>query len=77
MAPIIDERAFEASIEQSLIANGGYIKGDAEDFDCGLAIDSKALFQFIKDTQKETWDSLTTIHGAEVEKSLCIGLIKN
>jgi len=65
---ITNEKAFEESIEQSLIANGGYIKGDAEDFDCGLAIDSKALFQFIKDTQKETWDSLTTIHGAEVEK---------
>ena len=68
MSSITNEKAFEESIEQSLIANGGYIKGDATNFDHGLAIDSKTLFQFIKDTQKETWDSLSTIHGAEVEK---------
>jgi type I restriction enzyme R subunit len=68
MSSITNEKAFEESIEQSLIANGGYIKGDATDFDRGLAIDSKMLFQFIKDTQKDTWDSLAIIHGAEVEK---------
>jgi len=65
---ITNEKTFEESIEQSLIANGGYISGEAADFDRGLAIDSKKLFQFIKDTQKETWNSLVAIHGAEVEK---------
>ncbi len=68
MTSITNEKAFEGSIEQSLIANGGYIKGDVADFDRGLAIDSKILFQFIKDTQKDMWNSLTTIHGADVEK---------
>ncbi len=68
MASIIDERAFEASIEQALIDRGGYVKGDLALFDRALAIDSMVLFKFIKDTQKEIWDSLSTIHGAEAEK---------
>lgn len=65
---ITNEKAFEESIEQSLIKHGGYVKGNPADFDRTLALDHKTLFKFIKDTQKNTWDNLAAIHGAEVEK---------
>lgn len=63
----INEKAFEGEIEQSLI-DGGYVKGDPTAFDRTLALDSIALFKFIKDTQKSTWDDLVAIHGAEAER---------
>ncbi|MBP7795884.1 MAG: DEAD/DEAH box helicase family protein [Elusimicrobiales bacterium] len=65
---ITNEKAFEEAIEQSLIEHGGYVKGDPADFDRTLALDYRTLFRFIKDTQKDTWDNLAKIHGAEIEK---------
>lgn len=68
MHSTIDEKAFEEAIEQSLIEAGGYVKGNPANFDRVLALDQTVLFKFIKDTQKDTWDSLVAIHGAEAEK---------
>ncbi|MBU4313058.1 MAG: DEAD/DEAH box helicase family protein [Candidatus Omnitrophica bacterium] len=68
MSSITNEKAFEEAIEQSLIDCGGYVKGGPDNFNRELALDLTVLFQFIKDTQKKTWDSLVAIHGAEVEK---------
>jgi type I restriction enzyme R subunit len=65
---VTDEKAFEASIEQVLIDRGGYVKGNPAVFDRVLAFDSTVLFEFIKDTQKNTWDSLVAIHGVEAQK---------
>src|SRR3989338_4166626 len=65
---IVNEKAFEESIERSLIGHGGYVKGDQNNISRDLAIDQMVLFQFIKDTQKNVWDSLVTIHGTDVEK---------
>lgn len=68
MANLVNERAFEEAIEQSLITRGGYEKGDPEKFDRCLALDKGVLFRFLKSTQKVTWDALASIHGAEIEK---------
>ena len=68
MSSITNEKAFEENIEQSLIERGGYVKGDPAVFDRALALDTTVLFKFIKDTQKDTWDSLSAIHGAEAER---------
>ncbi|NTU49709.1 MAG: DEAD/DEAH box helicase family protein [Desulfobulbaceae bacterium] len=65
---LTNERAFEEAIEQSLIDHGGYEKGDPVKFDRALAIDRDVLFRFIKVTQKDIWDALAGIHGADVEK---------
>ena len=65
---ITNEKAFEELIEQSLIIDGGYIKGDPAQFNRELAMDTSVLFQFIHDTQKDVWNELAGIHGAEVEK---------
>jgi len=68
MTNLTNEKAFETSIEQALTDRGGYVKGNPNNFNRDLALDSTVLFQFIKDTQKKTWDSLVAIHGADVEK---------
>ncbi len=62
------EKAFEELIEENLIKNGGYIKGDPEKYNRELALDVEILLTFIKNTQKKEWEKLVIIHGAEVEK---------
>jgi type I restriction enzyme R subunit len=68
MNNITNEKAFEEYIERSLLESGGYIKGDSANFDRVLALDSIILLKFIKNTQKNTWDSLAAIHGSDTEK---------
>ena len=65
---IVNEKAFEDAIEQSLTTRGGYSKGDPRDYNRELALDTSALFKFIKDTQKTEWGKLAAIHGVDVEK---------
>lgn len=65
---VTNEKAFEEAIEQSLIQGGGYIKGDPAQFNADQAIDTVTLITFVKDTQKDEWDQLAHVHGAEVEK---------
>ncbi|MFA5097851.1 MAG: type I restriction endonuclease [Candidatus Margulisiibacteriota bacterium] len=69
---IINEKKFEEEIEQSLLDEhkGGYVQGNKDDFNRELALDTKVLFGFIKSTQKDEWDSLTKIHGTDIEKKL-------
>jgi type I restriction enzyme R subunit len=71
---IVNEKAFEEVIEQSLLAHGGYVKGDPENFVRTLAIDKDILFDFLKASQNESWEALTAIHGVEVEKKFLFRL---
>ena len=51
MSKIYSELAFEEAIEKSLIENGGYVKGDPENFDKTYAVDTNFLFWFLKNSQ--------------------------
>lgn len=63
------EKAFEENIENSLLSKrGGYLKGDPSAYNRELALDTATLLKFIKDTQKDEWDKLVVIHGADIEK---------
>lgn len=62
------EKTFEAAIEESLLQNGGYTKGDAKDFDADLALFPSSLVTFLKETQPEKWDKLAQSYGAQVEQ---------
>ena len=68
MVSITDEKAFEALIELNLTERGGYEKGDPALFERDMALDKTTFFRFIKDTQKDEWDKLASIHGSEAEK---------
>ena len=67
MKNLINEKAFEEAIGHSLVTNGGYVRGDAAQFGREFALDTQTLFKFIQGTQKETWDQLVLVHGADGE----------
>ena len=70
------EDTFEAAIETALIEKGGYIKGDASQYDASLALDPTTLFQFLKDTQPKKWEKIEKIHGESVEQKVMSRLCK-
>ena len=57
MAIDTKERTFEEEIEYCLTSTGKksekYVKGSPADFDRRLAMDTKAVISFIKDTQPD------------------------
>ena len=60
------EKGFENAIEESLLTQGGYVRGNAEAFDRELALDPVTLIGFLKDTQPNEWSKLEAIYGADV-----------
>lgn len=64
------EDTFEEAIETALIENGGYIKGDPENYDPAFALDPTTLFTFLETTQPRKWEKISKIHGASVKQKL-------
>ncbi len=65
----LKEKAFEEAIEQYLITEGGYIKGNPKNFNRELALDNETLIEFIKKTQPKKWERYVTIYGSASEES--------
>ena len=57
------EKAFEEAIESHLLKKGGYIKGNPDDFNRELALDTKAIFAFLQESQPDAWEKSHSIHG--------------
>jgi type I restriction enzyme R subunit len=70
------ELTFEAAIEESLLENGGYIKGHSEDFDAQLGIFPKYVIAFIQLSQPTAWDKISNIHKADVANKVIQRLLK-
>jgi type I restriction enzyme R subunit len=70
------ELTFEAAIEESLLENGGYIKGHSEDFDTHKGIFPKYVLAFIKASQPVAWDKISNIHKADVENKVISRLLR-
>jgi type I restriction enzyme R subunit len=56
------EAAFEAHIEQHLLAHGGYVARPASAYDPALALLPDDLLSYIEDTQPKVWKRQRTIH---------------
>lgn len=67
---LLKEKNFEDAIEQFLITQGGYQKGDAASFDRALAIDKDTLLSFIQITQPKKWENYLLVYGSEAESAL-------
>ncbi len=53
-----NEKRFEQDIESYLLSeDGGYVKGNPQDFNRECALNRKDLFTFIQDSQKNEWES--------------------
>ncbi len=57
------EKGFEAAIEDSLLAAGGYVRGDPTGFDAALALWPATLLRFLRESQREAWQKLARMHG--------------
>jgi type I restriction enzyme R subunit len=66
----VKEKRFEQDIEEYLINNGGYIKGDPSVFDRRLALDKGTFVTFIKASQPKSWERYAKIYGSDSEKQL-------
>jgi type I restriction enzyme R subunit len=71
------EKAFEDGIEASLLASGGWKKGDPADFNAELALIPKDLFAYIKESQPDLWKTLSSQHRGDLEGPLLDGLVKH
>ena len=64
------EKNFEADIEQWLISEGGYVKGDQSTYDKDRAIDMKTLTAFLDSTQPKQWERYCKKYGDKAESRL-------
>lgn len=65
----LKEKAFEEAIEEYLITNGGYEKGNPNDFDRISALDKSTFISFIKVTQPKKWERYCTVYGDSAQDS--------
>ena len=66
----VKEKRFEQDIEEYLITEGGYKKGDLQRFDRKLALDVESFLMFIKSSQSKKWENYQKIYGADSEKKI-------
>lgn len=70
------EATFEAAIEAALLNNGGYTKGNSDDFDTQLGLFPKYITDFLKESQPKEWDKITITHKEDMEKKVLSRLVK-
>lgn len=66
----IKEKRFEQDIEDYLITQGGYFKGNPKNFDRKLALDKETFISFLKHSQPKTWERYEKIYGSDSEKQV-------
>ena len=66
----IREKRFEQDIEEYLITEGGYEKGDPRKFDRKLALDMETFLKFIRTSQPKQWERYEKIYGTDSEKQV-------
>ena len=60
------EKGLEAIIEKSLLAEARYRQAYPNDYDRELCLNKRLLFEFIKDTQPETFEIVNIPFGNPV-----------
>ena len=66
----VKEKRFEQDIEEYLITEGGYTKGNSQSFDRKLGLDTDTFISFIKRSQPKAWERYTKIYGSDSEKQI-------
>ena len=66
----IKEKRFEQDIEEYLITEGDYEKGDPRKFDRKLALDTETFLKFLKISQPKQWERYEKIYGTASEKQV-------
>jgi len=69
------ENTFEDAISQHLTDNGWHL-GDKADFDAKLALDKKAVLDFVKDSQESKWKRFVEFYAKDAEEKFISRLVK-
>ncbi len=64
------ETAFESAVENHLLMEAGYTKGDKTGFDTERGLDPAVLLSFIRETQPNEWSYLEKLQKDKTEKVL-------
>ena len=66
----VTEKRFEQDIEESLLTEGGYQKGNPSAFNREIGLDVETFVSFIKTSQPKKWERYTRIYGHDSEKEI-------
>ena len=69
------EEAFESTVELMLL-DGGWCKGNREEWDVDRALFPARAIAFIRDTQPDLWAEMSALYGASLESTLIEWLLK-
>lgn len=66
----VTEKRFEQDIEEFLIHEGGYEKGNPKNFDRKNALDVTTFVEFLRKSQPKEWQRYEKVYGADSEKKV-------
>ena len=66
----VKEKRFEQDIEEYLVTEGGYQKGNPRAFDREKALDVDTFLRFVRTSQPKAWARFEKIYGADSERQL-------
>lgn len=76
MSKQMDERAFEARIEDVLLRDSGWVGGSLSEWDVDRALFSARVIAFLEDTQPKLWAEMRALHASGLEDLVINALTK-
>lgn len=73
---ITTENTFETALVQSLVEQGGYTQGNAEDYSKELGMFKYEVLAFLQTSQPKRWAKISAIHGADTHNRIIQRLYK-
>ena len=73
---ITTENTFETALVQSLVEQGGYTQGNAEDYSKELGMFKYEVLAFLQESQPKRWEKISAIHGADTDNRIIQRLCK-
>lgn len=73
---ITTENTFETALVQSLVEQGGYAEGNAQDYSPDLGMFKYDIIQFLQESQPKRWEKISSIHDADADNRVIQRLFK-
>jgi type I restriction enzyme, R subunit len=73
---ITTENTFETALVQSLVEQGGYTEGNAQDYSPDLGMFKFEVIKFLQESQPKRWEKISSIHGADADNRVIQRLYK-
>jgi type I restriction enzyme, R subunit len=74
---ITTENTFETALVQTLVEQGGYTQGNAEDYSKELGMFKNEVIAFLQESQPKRWAKISAIHGADTDNRIIQRLYKD